>query len=134
MRYIKKTITKSSIGGEKGSYKKIFSNRNTIKKIDKYVFELLEFNKHTNLVGKSTLKTYGKDTSQTPSTFFFIEKKIQKIFDLGTGEGFLEFPYQSLGIKMSLWLTLLEKNRFYKRYYQEAFSFCKNRKEKNRKP
>ena len=51
-------------------------------------FELLEFNKHTNLIGKSTLKTYGKDTSQTLcSCLFLLRKKNIKIFDLGTGGG-----------------------------------------------
>ena len=80
------------------------------KKIDKYVFELLEFNRHTNLIGKSTLKNiWERHIADSLQLSFFIEKKNIKIFDLGTGEGFLEFLYQSLGIKMSLWLTLLEK-------------------------
>ena len=47
------------------------------KKIDKYVFELVEFNKHTNLVGKSTLENFWErhiaDCLQL--SFFISEKK-----------------------------------------------------------
>ena len=58
MRYIKKKqTTKKQPSVEKKEVIKRFSLTATqSKKIDKYVFELLEFNKHTNLIGKSTLK------------------------------------------------------------------------------
>ncbi len=46
------------------------------KKIDKYVFELLEFNKHTNLIGKSTLKNiWERHIADSLQLSFFIEKK-----------------------------------------------------------
>ena len=41
-------------------------------KIDKYVFEVAEFNKHTNLVGKSTLENFGKDILLTVFSYHFL--------------------------------------------------------------
>ena len=68
------------------------------KKIDKYVFELLEFNKHTNLIGKSTLKNiWERHIADSLQLSFFIEKKNIKIFDLGTGGGLPGIPLSILG-------------------------------------
>ena len=58
------------------------------KLIDKYVSKLIEFNKHTNLIGKSTIKNiWGRHIADCLQLTLFIEKKNLKIFDLGTGGG-----------------------------------------------
>ena len=81
MRYIKKQTIKKQPSVEKKEVIKRFSLTATqSKKIDKYVFELLEFNKHTNLIGKSTLKIYGKDISQTLFSCLFLLRKKHKNF------------------------------------------------------
>ena len=68
------------------------------KMIDKYVFELLEFNNHTNLIGKSTLKNiWERHIADSLQLSFFIEKKNIKIFDLGTGGGLPGIPLSILG-------------------------------------
>ncbi len=66
--------------------------------IDKYISELIEFNKHTNLVGKSTLKNiWERHVADCLQLSFFITKKNLKIFDLGTGGGLPGIPLSILG-------------------------------------
>ena len=59
-----------------------------IKKIDTYFFELFEFNKHTNLVAKSTLENFWeRHVADCLQLSAFISEKKSKIFDFGTGGG-----------------------------------------------
>ena len=66
--------------------------------IEKYISELIKFNKHTNLVGKSTLKNiWERHVADCLQLSFFIAKKNLKIFDLGTGGGLPGIPLSILG-------------------------------------
>ena len=66
--------------------------------IDKYISELLEFNNHTNLVGKSTLKNiWERHVADCLQLSFFIKRKNLKIFDLGTGGGLPGIPLSIFG-------------------------------------
>ena len=80
------------------------------KKIDKYVFELLEFNKHTNLIGKSTLKNiWERHIADSLQLSFYIEKKNIKIFSLDLSKHPTSIP-----IGVSLWSAVsdLSKSRY----------------------
>ena len=69
-----------------------------IKKIERFVLEMLEFNKHTNIVGKSTLENvWERHIADSLQLSLFISKKKSKIFDLGTGGGLPGIPLSVLG-------------------------------------
>ena len=56
--------------------------------IDRYVLEMFAFNKHTNIVGKSTLENvWERHVADCLQLSTFISEKKSKIFDLGTGGG-----------------------------------------------
>ena len=69
-----------------------------IKKIDRYILEIYNFNKHTNIVGKSTLKdVWHRHIADSLQLSKFIPKKKSKIFDLGTGWGLPGLPLSIIG-------------------------------------
>tara|TARA_Y100001970_G_scaffold293392_1_gene439892 strand:- start:115 stop:732 length:618 start_codon:yes stop_codon:yes gene_type:complete len=66
--------------------------------IDRYVLEVYNFNKHTNIVGKSTLKDFWqRHIADSLQLSKFIPKKKSKIFDLGTGGGLPGIPLSIVG-------------------------------------
>ena len=69
-----------------------------VSKIERYVLEMFEFNKHTNIVGRSTLENvWERHIADSLQLSFFISQKKFKVFDLGTGGGLPGIPLSVLG-------------------------------------
>ena len=69
-----------------------------IKKIEIFILEMFEFNKHTNIVGKSTLENvWERHIADSLQLSLFISKKKSKVFDLGAGGGLPGVPLSVLG-------------------------------------
>ena len=69
-----------------------------VSKIERYVLEMFEFNKHTNIVGRSTLENvWERHIADSLQLSLFISQKKFKVFDLGTGGGLPGIPLSVLG-------------------------------------
>ena len=69
-------------------------------KIEKFILEMFKFNKHTNIVGKSTLENvWERHIADSLQFSFYISKKKSKVFDLGTGGGLPGIPLSILGYR-----------------------------------
>ncbi len=67
-------------------------------KIERFVLEMFEFNKHTNIVGRSTLENvWERHIADSLQLSFFIPQKKSKVFDLGTGGGLPGIPLSVVG-------------------------------------
>jgi len=67
-------------------------------KIEKYIFKMLEFNNHTNIIGKSTLKNvWERHIADCLQLSHFMPEKKSKIFDIGTGGGLPGVPLSIIG-------------------------------------
>ena len=67
-------------------------------KMEKFILEMFKLNKHTNIVGKSTLENiWERHIADSLQLSFFISKKKSKVFDLGTGGGLPGVPLSILG-------------------------------------
>jgi len=67
-------------------------------KMEKFILEMFKLNKHTNIVGKSTLENiWERHIADSLQLSFYISKKKSKVFDLGTGGGFPGVPLSILG-------------------------------------
>ena len=85
-------------------------NKTQVDKIDFYLSSIIEHNKHTNLIGKSTIENIWErhvlDCLQL--TKFIINKKL-KIIDLGTGAGFPGVLFSIVGYQKVLMVDSVKK-------------------------
>ena len=97
-------MTKSNIVSE------FVLNKTQVDKIDFYVSSIIEHNKHTNLVGKSTIENiwdrHVLDCLQLPK--YIINKKL-KILDLGTGAGLPGVLFSIVGYQKVLMVDSVKK-------------------------
>ena len=89
---------------------KFVLNKTQVDKIDFYLSSIIEHNKHTNLVGKSTIENiwdrHVLDCMQL--TKYIINKKL-KILDLGTGAGLPGLLFSIVGYQKVLMLDSVKK-------------------------
>ena len=87
-----------------------FLNKTQVDKIDFYLSSLIEHNKHTNLVGRSTIENiwdrHVLDCLQL--TKYIINKKL-KILDLGTGAGLPGVLFSIVGYQKVLMVDSVKK-------------------------
>ena len=87
-----------------------FLNKTQVDKIDFYLSSIIEYNKHTNLVGKSTIENiwdrHVLDCLQL--TKYIINKKL-KILDLGTGAGLPGVLLSIVGYQRVLMIDSVKK-------------------------
>jgi 16S rRNA (guanine527-N7)-methyltransferase len=85
-------------------------NKTQVDKIDFYISSIIEHNKHTNLVGKSTIENiwdrHVLDCLQL--TKYIINKKL-KILDLGTGAGLPGLLFSIVGYQRVLMVDSVKK-------------------------
>ena len=85
-------------------------NKTQVDKIDFYLSSIIEYNKHTNLVGKSTIENiwdrHVLDCLQL--TKYIINKKL-KILDMGTGAGLPGVLFSIVGYQRVLMVDSVKK-------------------------
>ncbi len=88
-------------------------SRETISSLVEYEKKLINYNKNLNLIGKSTINTiWNRHFLDSAQVIDFIDKKCNKIIDIGSGAG---FPGIVLGImakdkKIPVKIDLIEKS------------------------
>ena len=77
-------------------------------KIDRYIYEIKEYNKHTNIVGKSTLvNPWNNHVSDSIQICNLINNKQSSILDMGTGAG---IPGLILAVNNYTEVSLIDSN------------------------
>ena len=123
-------MTKSNIVSE------FVLNKTQVDKIDFYVSSIIEHNKHTNLVGKSTIENiwdrHVLDCLQL--TKYIINKKL-KILDLGTGAGLPGVLFSIVGYQKVLMVdSVKKKTDFVRKIIKELSLTAKIQNKRIEKP
>ena len=123
-------MTKSDIVSE------FVLNKTQVDKIDFYLSSIIEYNKHTNLVGKSTIENiwdrHVLDCLQL--TKYIINKKL-KILDLGTGAGLPGVLFSIVGFQKVLMVdSVKKKTDFVRKIIKELSLTAKIQNKRIEKP
>jgi 16S rRNA (guanine527-N7)-methyltransferase len=111
-------------------------NKTQVDKIDFYLSSIIEHNKHTNLVGKSTIENiwdrHVLDCLQL--TKYIIDKKL-KILDLGTGAGLPGVLFSIVGYQKVLMVdSVKKKTDFVRKIIKELSLTAKIQNKRIEKP
>jgi 16S rRNA (guanine527-N7)-methyltransferase len=111
-------------------------NKTQVDKIDFYISSIIEHNKHTNLVGKSTIENiwdrHVLDCLQL--TKYIINKKL-KILDLGTGAGLPGVLFSIVGYQKVLMVdSVKKKTDFVRKIIKELSLTAKIQNKRIEKP
>ena len=111
-------------------------NKTQVDKIDYYLSSIIEHNKHTNLVGKSTIENiwdrHVLDCLQL--TKYIINKKL-KILDLGTGAGLPGVLFSIVGYQKVLMMdSVKKKTDFVRKIIKELSLTAKIQNKRIEKP
>jgi 16S rRNA (guanine527-N7)-methyltransferase len=111
-------------------------NKTQVDKIDFYLSSIIEHNKHTNLVGKSTIENiwdrHVLDCLQL--TKYIINKKL-KILDLGTGAGLPGVLFSIVGFQKVLMVdSVKKKTDFVRKIIKELSLTAKIQNKRIEKP
>ena len=113
-----------------------FLNKTQVDKIDFYLSSIIEHNKHTNLIGKSTIENiwdrHVLDCLQL--TKYIINKKL-KILDLGTGAGLPGVLFSIVGFQKVLMVdSVKKKTDFVRKIIKELSLTAKIQNKRIEKP
>ena len=85
-------------------------SRNQVEKIEYFIFKIIKHNKHTNLVGKSTIMNiWDRHILDCLQLSKHINQKKLKVFDLGTGAGLPGILLSIIGFQNILMLDSVKK-------------------------
>ena len=96
-------------------------NKDQVEKIDFFILKIINHNKHTNLIGSSTLKNiWDRHILDCLQLSKYINGKKLNIFDLGTGAGLPGILLSILGYKNVLMIdSVKKKTDFVKKIIKE---------------
>ena len=113
-----------------------FLNKTQVDKIDFYLSSIIEHNKHTNLVGKSTIENIWERhvLHCLQLTKYIINKKL-KILDLGTGAGLPGVLFSIVGYQRVLMVdSVKKKTDFVRKIIKELSLTAKIQNKRIEKP
>ncbi|MBT4951261.1 MAG: 16S rRNA (guanine(527)-N(7))-methyltransferase RsmG [Pelagibacteraceae bacterium] len=96
-------------------------SKNQVEKIEFFISQIINYNKHTNLVGKSTIENiWERHVLDCLQLSKHINEKKLKIFDIGTGAGLPGVLLSIIGYKNVLMVdSVKKKTDFIKRVVKE---------------
>ena len=85
-------------------------NKKQVEKIDFFIASIINYNKHTNLVGKSTIENiWDRHVLDCLQLTKYINKKTLKILDLGTGAGLPGLLFSIVGYQNVTMIESIKK-------------------------